>query len=385
MFRTPLPLAVLAVLALTACKKDNTSADNHSGPTSTAESASPLLPATPFNYADIALPNHVNIPPVQATDNTPADNPITDEGATLGRVLFYDVNLSFNRTVSCASCHDQASGFSDPNTLSVGFDGGLTGRNSMGLSMARFYENGHFFWDERAATLEEQVLMPIQDDVEMGMSLDELVERVEAEEYYAELFADAFGSDEVSTDRISRALSQFVRSMVSANAKYDEGRAQVQTPPGPDQTFPNFTAAENQGMQLFFASGCAACHGGEAFIAPGARNNGLDVVYTDNGTADVTGDPADVGKFKVPSLRNVAVTGPFMHDGRFETLLEVVEHYNSGVQDHVNLDPVLRDGANPRVLNLTENEKLALVAFLETLTDPTFLSDERWSDPFTGN
>jgi cytochrome c peroxidase len=335
----------------------------------------PELPANSYNYANITLPNHFNTPQLAAANNTPAANPITNAGATLGRVLFYDKRLSANNTIACGSCHHQANGFSDPVALSSGFAGGLTGRNSMGLSNARYYQNGTFFWDERADSLESQTLMPIQDSVEMGLTLPELVAKVEVESYYPPLFEQAFGSPQVSSDRISRALAQFVRSMVSYQAKYDQGVA---------TNFSNFTPQENLGRQIFNGRGrCDTCHTTDLFIAPTARNNGLDLVLTDNGLGNVTGNPADNGKFKVPSLRNIALTGPYMHDGRFATLAEVVAFYNNGVQASPNLDQRLRqNNGQPRRLNLNQNEQAALVAFLNTLTDPTFVAEAKFSDPF---
>ncbi|MEM6785147.1 MAG: cytochrome c peroxidase, partial [Bacteroidota bacterium] len=335
----------------------------------------PTLPATPFNYANIALPQHLSAPPVQNTDNTPATNPITDAGATLGRVLFYDTRLSANQTVSCATCHRQADGFSDPEILSVGFQGGQTGRHSMTLAFARFYDNGHFFWDERAATLEDQVLMPIQDDVEMGMTLGDVRVRLEATDFYAGLFVDAFGTPEITDERMSRALAQFVRSMVAPASKFDEGRAaQPQGPPG--DPLDNFTAEENLGLELFYGRArCSACHRGDLQVAVEALNNGLDAVTVDEGAGN--------GRFKTGSLRNIAVTAPYMHDGRFATLEQVVDHYDRGVQAHPNLSPPLvRGNGQPLRLNLIAEERAALVAFLRTLTDESFLVDERWSDPF---
>lgn len=344
------------------------------------------LPSSPFNYANPSLPRHFTDNNTEALNNTPASNSITNQGATLGRVLFYDNSLSANNTISCASCHQQSNGFSDPDRLSTGFEGELTGRHSMGLSNARYYENGRFFWDERAATLEDQVLMPIQDHVEMGMELDELVEKLQAQAYYPILFARAFGDTSITSDRISLALSQFVRSMLSYQSKYDVGLGQAGG--GAPNQLPNFTALENLGLQIFTdpqRGACAGCHTGPLQIGIGAQNNGLDARTIDEGLAGVTGNRADEGKFKSPSLRNIAVTAPFMHDGRFETLAEVVEHYNSGVQAHRNLDPRLRGGpGNPqaRRLNLNQEEKDALVAFLNTLTDERFLTGEQFSDPF---
>jgi cytochrome c peroxidase len=200
------------------------------------------LPATPYPYSSPNLPAHLLDPAVQATINTPTNNPITDAGATLGRVLFYDKKLSANHSISCSSCHVQENGFSDPAVFSVGFDGGLTDRNSMGLSSARFYQRGRFFWDERAATLEIQTLQPIQHAVEMGMTLTGLVSRMQGYEYYPVLFTAAFGDPAITTNRIARALAQFMRSMDSYQSKFDAGVA---------VGFTNFTPLELQGQQIF--------------------------------------------------------------------------------------------------------------------------------------
>lgn len=354
------------------------------------------LPETPFNYTDITIPTHLStnvlFGPLQnaATDNdnTPDDNPTTDNGATLGRVLFYDTNLSANQTISCASCHQQENGFSDSRVLSVGFAGGTTRRHSMGLTNAVWYDRGKFFWDERAATLEEQVLMPFQDEVEMGMTLEEVVSAVESQSFYPELFNKAFGSTEVTADRISKALAQFIRSMVSVNSKYDIGRAGVTIP---TVNFSNFTDSENNGKRLFFQPksvgglSCVGCHSTEAFINPdaGTTNNGLDAESTDDlGVFEAIPNPAFLGTFKVPSLKNVELTAPYMHDGRFATLEEVVEHYNSGVKNHPNLNSSLIDDGEPQRLNLTEQEKRDVVNFLKTLTDETMMNDVKFSDPF---
>mgnify|MGYP000669011420 CR=1 FL=1 len=321
--------------------------------------------------------------PLMTADNTPDDNRLTDSGAALGRVLFYDVNLSFNRTVSCSSCHLAEFGFSDDKVLSEGFEGGETGRHSMGLTNARFYDEGSFFWDQRAETLEDQVLMPFQDEVEMGMTLELVVERVEEQPYYEGLFADAFGDDEVTTDRISKALAQFVRSMISTRSKYDEGRAQVQNRRDP---FPNFTEEENLGKMLFVSPpplggfACFICHQGEGFIAANATSNGLDPVITDRGYGKVTEDPLDEGTFKVPSLRNVAVRAPYMHDGRFASLEEVIDHYSEGINK--NAPNLSGPFFGPSQFNMTPTEKAALIAFLNTLTDEAMLTDPKFADPF---
>jgi cytochrome c peroxidase len=334
------------------------------------------LPSTLFNYANVDLPNSFLANGTAQEDNTPNNNRTTDNGATLGRVLFYDKQLSANNTVSCASCHNQTDGFSDSNRLSIGFQGGFTGRNSIGLANAKYYDNGRFFWDERATTLEEQVLLPIQDAVEMGLTLDELETKLQDDAYYQVLFRRTFGDETVSRERISLALAQFIRSMVSYESKYDAGLAQTNNR---NANFPNYTASENMGKNLFFSNRtrCSDCHDTNAFVGDEARNNGLDAILTDTGLIN--------GKFKTSSLRNVALTAPFMHDGRFSTLAEVVEFYNSGVQNSVNLDNILRVRNGVRRLNLSNNEKQAIVDFLITLTDDNFIKDEKFSDPFLQN
>ncbi|MEP4076942.1 cytochrome-c peroxidase [Haloferula sp.] len=350
-----------------------------------------LLDITSYNYANPSLPANLLTAQVIAQDNTPVGNATTDAGSYLGRVLFYDKRLSFNHTTSCSSCHLAEHGFSDPRQFSVGFEGGLTGRNSMGLTNNKFYVRENYFWDERAATLEEQVLMPIQDPVEMGMSLPLLVTRLSAEPFYAELFTDAFGTATVDSDRISRALAQFVRSIVSGETKFDEARAN-----GFSQTL---TTEEELGRQIYNGNNtgggnatCSACHGTDNFVPQNfIRNNGLENPYTDQGLGAVTGQTGDNGRFKVPSLRNIELTAPYMHDGRFATLEEVVEFYNSGVVDHPNLAAQLSQPATPPSpgsppepmrLNLDQSEKDALVAFMKTLTDTAVVTDPKFSDPF---
>jgi cytochrome c peroxidase len=340
------------------------------------------LPATAYNYAAPALPPYFLVPPISGQDNTPATNAVTDAGAQLGRVLFYDKRLSTNQTISCSSCHQAQFAFTDPRRFSVGYNGSVGTRNAMSLMNDRYYQRGHFFWDERANTLEDQVLQPIQNPIEMGMTLPALVPRLAAEPFYADLFNRAFGTPTVTSNRISLALAQFVRSIISTNSKYDQGIP---------INFANFTPQENQGRQLFFGPAtCAACHGTDNFVPPNILNNGLEFPYVDTGVGGITGRPQDQGLFKIPSLRNIALTAPYMHDGRFATLEQVVEFYNSGIVDGPNLSPPLRTppggppGQPPGVirLNLSTAQKAALVAFLKTLTDTTVTSDPRFSDPF---
>jgi cytochrome c peroxidase len=369
-----------ATMLLTACQDQGGAT---LAPTAAAGLPAPMLPAVSFPYADnrVAIPAHIRQMPPGAPaglipgDNTPAGNPITDAGATLGRVLFYDRRLSVNDRVSCASCHQQRFGFSDTARVSRGFAGALTARHSMALAYARVYPNGRFFWDERAPTLEAQVLLPIQDPGEMGLTLDALLTKLRATPYYAPLFTAAFGTPEISTERVSRALAQFVRALLPTASRFD--RAFVA-----GTAVPNFAAVftpeEQVGEQLYRGrAGCARCHGQAAQVMVAPANNGLDATPTDAG--------AGQGRFKAPSLRNIAVRPPYMHDGRFRTLEEVVAFYDSGVQAGPATDPrLLRagPGSPPAQLGLSAAERAALVAFLRTLTDESFLADPRFADPF---
>jgi len=381
-FRKPLILASLMVtiVCMNACKKNTDT--NTVDPVASALN----LPSTPFNYANAGLPAYLLTPPVLNEINTPADNAITDNGATLGRVLFYDKHLSINTQVSCASCHNQQLAFSDSAILSKGFAGASTVRHSMSLINAKYYPGGKFFWDERAATLEIQTLTPIQDHAEMGMTLDTLVKRLSALSYYPILFENAFGSKVITSDKISKALSQFVRSIISYQSKYDDGRVSFpanQNPGGVD--FTNFTAQENRGKQLFFGPqlNCAKCHGTETFTAGPPKNNGLDAVNIDKGIGGITNNPNQNGLFKVGSIRNIELTAPYMHDGRFATLEQVVEHYNSGVKANPQLSVDLKNpDGTPRQLNLSATDKAAVVAFLKTLTDRKVIADVKYASPF---
>jgi cytochrome c peroxidase len=262
----------------------------------------------------------------------------------------------------------------------------------MSLINARWFARGTFFWDERAASLEEQVLEPFQDPVEMGMTLNEVVSAVQNQAFYPELFENAFGSNEINSDKISKALAQFIRSIVSISSKYDVGRAQVTSP---TIDFPNFSTSENNGKNLFIQTtalgglGCIGCHATEAFINlnPGRFNNGIDIASADDlGVFENTNVTPHIGTFKFPSLKNIELTAPYMHDGRFATLEEVVEHYNSGIQDHPQLSFPLRVDlqatGDPITLNLTEQEKTDLVNFLKSLTDNEIINDPKFSDPF---
>ena len=335
------------------------------------------LPDIPYRYANVELPAHFTVETAQQFDNTPAHNPLTDHGATLGRVLFYDTRLSANNTVSCSSCHMQAQAFDDPERFSRGFKGGRTDRHAMNLVNLRYHPSRRFFWDERGGNLEEMVLLPAENTLEMGMDLSRLPSILAREPRYPELFRAAFGDPEISLDRIARALAQFVRSMVSYQSKYDVGLAAVSSAA---HDFANFTPLENRGKALFRRN-CSVCHlpnQDAHFVMTAPANTGLDEDprTTDGGVGDITLSPKDVGSFKSPSLRNVEFTMPYMHDGRFATLEAVIDHYSSGGKKHPNRD------IRVQPLNFTDSEKAALVAFLKTLTDRSFLNDPKFSDPF---
>ena len=316
-------------------------------------------------------------------NNEPNNNITTDTGATLGRVLFFDKQLSINNTVSCASCHEQGIAFTDNNQFSTGFDGvSVTGAHSMRLLNARFYEGESFFWDKRAPTLEAQTTQPIQDAVEMGFDASNggmaaLIAKMNDIEYYPALFEMAFGDETITEDRMQRALAQYIRAMVSTDSRFDEAYAENYNANAPGngagQDFPQFTAEENLGKRIFTTNqggiNCAACHQLPTF----ALNNNVRGIGL---------DPAETIIFKAPSLKNVATSAQFMHDGRCSSLEAVVEFYNSGIRPGPMLDNRLMQNGQPIRMNLSEAEKQALIAFLETLTDNTVVNDPKFSDPF---
>ncbi|MEL6674719.1 MAG: cytochrome c peroxidase [Bacteroidota bacterium] len=347
------------------------------------DSTQPLLPGTDYDYEDFFSTMGVHFvfdPDISGSEYQPAtNNTMTSAGATLGRVLFYDKRLSANFTISCGSCHLGKDGFSDGKALSKGFNGQHTTRNSIGLVNSRFQPTGSFFWDASADTLQSQIRAALTSTIEMGMDLDTMVARVANASYYPQLFQNAFGNTTVTQDRIAAAIGQFVRSMASSQTDYDLGVMQVW-----DRTlpFPNYSNEENIGKDIFLQSGCDQCHTTHNFHMPEPINNGLDLLYLDKGVGEITNNSSDNGKFKAASLRNIGKTGPYMHDGRFATLEDVVEHYSTGIQDHPNLDSRLKENGLPKKFNFTSAEKDALVAFLRTLDDNAFNNDPRWENPF---
>ena len=330
------------------------------------------------NYENQAIPNYIR------EDNT-GRNFITNKGALLGRVLFYDTELSSNRTISCSSCHQQENAFSDISDVSTGVNG-VTGRHSMRLVNTRFADEVRFFWDERASTLEEQTTQPIRDHAEMGFSgnngdpnFNDLLERLSAIGYYQDLFRYVFGDDNITESRIQDSLAQFIRSIQSFDSRYDQGRQAVVDD---NMNFPNFTADENAGKTLFIrrrnegGADCAGCHRPPEFgIRSNSRNNGVIAVFGSSAT--------DTTITRSPSLRdlvkpNGGSNGAFMHDASLATLTDVVNHYSTGISSNPNLDNRL-DGPN---LNLSTAQINQLVAFMRTLSGTNIYTDEKWSDPF---
>ena len=345
------------------------------------------------NYANQGKPNYI-------VKENAGGTPISNAKATLGRVLFYDKNLSFDNTIACGSCHKQQFAFSDTAIASKGVAGGLTGRHSMRLINTRFAVEQKFFWDERAATLEIQTTKPIQDHAEMGFSgqsgrpgIADLLVKLKGINYYNELFKFVYGDINVTEARLQECLAQFVRSIQSFDSKYDAGRATV---PNDGAPFPNFTAMENQGKQLFLAppvfdatgnrtgggAGCNGCHNAPEFdIAPNAGNNGI--------IGKISGTGIDITVTRAPSLRDVANSlgienGPLMHTANLVNLQTAVGHYNiiNLAPGNNNLDQKLIPNGFGQHLNLTGAEQSALVAFLRTLSGTNVYTDKKWSSPF---
>ena len=321
-----------------------------------------------------------------------------NELGTLGRVLFYDQQLSVNNAISCASCHKQGLAFSDERPFSRGFNNRLTTRNSMPIqnlagNAVVFLEGrlstsqsfipisaSGLFWDGRGQDHTLSLLFPIVNHIEMGIDdLNELSQKLSEVEYYPALFQTAFGSEEINPERIGLALHAFTHSIASNQTKFDRfmrGNEELSN-------------KEALGMALFMEKyDCNSCHqvqDPQGYIFAGTfANIGLDEVYTDEGLESTTEQPFDNGKFKIPSLRNVTLTSPYMHDGRFQTLEDVMDHYKTGVTTHPNLDFRLKneDGSVKRP-KISDSEVQAIIAFLETMTDYQMITDERFSNPFS--
>jgi len=357
-FKMSITLMVLLIISMIGCKKEPKVVEEPNGP---------------YTLEFGSLPN-----PIIATDNA-----LTIEGVKLGRMLFYEKMLSSNNQMACASCHNQKTAFSDTNRFSIGVLGLPGGRHAMSVFNMAWNSNG-FFWDGRSNLLRDQSLKPIQDSLEMHETLPNVVAKLQASEMYRTQFRKVFGTEDITSELMSKAMEQFMNSIVSYHSKYDDFVAGKAT----------LTAEEERGRFLFFteynpsfpnASGadCQHCHGGANFENDKYMNNGIEDngSITDIGREKVTNNALDKAKFKVPSLRNIELTHPYMHDGRFKTLEEVVSHYNL-VSNSATLDGSFQQQLPNGGLQLSGSDKTALVAFLKTLTDYTLINETKFSSPF---
>jgi cytochrome c peroxidase len=326
-----------------------------------------VIPTKPW-YPQLKLPN---------------DNPLTEEGVLLGRMLFYDPILSADSSISCSSCHKQIFGFTDNLAVSKGINNQLLTRNSMPLHNLMW--NNFFFWDGRTRTLREQVLIPIQSHNEMALDLYTAVQKLQASTRYNPLFKKAFDTDKINPELIAKSLEQFLVTMVSFDSPID--RLKTTT-----DTLSVISESALRGMKLFLQTAdnggadCFHCHSnlpffGRVSVEGSMTNNGLDEVFTDKGFGNVTNKPTDNGKFKIPNLRNVEMTAPYMHDGRFKTLEEVLDFYGGGGV-HTNSPNIDNDMIHTPPLSLTQQQRDDIVEFLRALTDQNFLKNKAFSNPF---
>ncbi len=329
------------------------------------------------NYAP--APNNLEIPKL-FQDNIiapiiPSDNPQTVEGVALGKKLFFDPILSGNNTQACADCHTPSNAFTDNTRFSDGIDGTLGNRNSMPLFNLAWNYDEKFFWDGKSFSLEHQAFSPVTDPTEMKSTWTEVEQKLQQHPDYPTLFQRAFGISKIDSTLVTKAIAQFERTLISANSKFDQfllGEVQL-------------TPEEQNGFDVFMdeARGdCFHCHGSDKnplWTDNAFHNNGLDATFTDLGLGAITGDPSDNGKFRSPSLRNLEFTAPYMHDGRFNTLEEVINHYSEGLKNSSTVDPLMKKVAQGGV-GLSEKDKADLKAFLLTLSDFEFINNPEFSN-----
>ena len=314
----------------------------------------------------------------------PEDNPMTVEGVELGRKLFYEKKLSGDNTMSCGACHSPQTSFSDANQFSTGIDGIQGTRNSMALINLGW--NTSFFWDGRAQTLEEQIILPVRDPIEMHETWPNAIKELEADVTYKNMFFKAFGEEDIDSVKASKAIAQFLRTMISGKSKYDvmyKYEYGYSLSAEEQQIYQTITPSEWAGYDLFKSldgADCFHCHNGPLMQVMKFSNNGLDATFTDLGRGAVTGNVNDNGKFKVPTLRNIALSAPYMHDGRFSTLSEVVDHYSFGIQQSPTLDPLIEFAFQGGV-QLDPSEKDLLIQFLNTMTDESFINNPDFQAP----
>jgi len=348
-------LGLVMFFIIVACKKNN--------PINEPPDVEVYVP-TPY---DLQLPDNFLI----AT--TPEDNPLTIEGVELGRMLFYDPILSGDNTQSCSSCHQQEHSFTDSDQFSKGIDGSIGTRNSMQITNIMWTEK--LFWDGRAIGLEQQALEPVENPIEMHEIWVNAIDEITNHEDYPTLFLQAFEQKEITKELVAKAIAQFERTLISKDSKYDK----IIAPGG--GIF--FTDQELNGFDIFNTEkgDCFHCHGSILFTDNTFHNNGLDSSHLDEGLAIITSEDSDIGKFKTPTLRNIALTAPYMHDGRFQTLEEVIDFYSEGLKNSSTIDPLMKNVEHGGI-QLTDDEKQDLLAFLHTLTDTVFINNPDFSSPF---
>lgn len=357
-------LLTLLTIAIYSCSDDVM-------PTSPADVVEQDTTAYNFTFGDLPAPD------------LPADNVLTEQGVQLGRMLFYEKMLSRDNSQACADCHRQEHGFSDTTRFSLGVDM-LAGRRQAMAVFNMAWNSNAFFWDGRSHLLRDQALLPIQDELEMDESLDNVIAKLSADKSYTDQFTRVFGSDDITEDRMALAMEQFMLSIVSHDSKYDQWQSGSAI----------LTESEERGRQLFeteynpffpefSGADCAHCHGGANFENDQYMNNGLDsdADFVDFGRAEFTGLPSDRATFKVPTLRNIELTPPYMHDGRFSTLEEVINHYNEGIHPSTTADQTVLNTMETGLF-LDDQDKQDLLNFLKTLTDYTFVNDQRYTSPF---
>lgn len=330
---------------------------------------------TPY---ELDIPSHFPEMPI------PSDNPMTVEGVALGKKLFYDVRLSLDNTISCGSCHQADNGFSDANQFSIGVGGALGDRQSMALINLGWQTS--FFWDGRVVTLEEQILETVPNPTEMHLEWPVALNRIQADALYPDMFYAAFGENGITKEKTAKAIAQFLRTMISGNSKFDvmykfENSLPLTTS---EQALMNtITVEEWAGRDVFFSltgGDCLHCHDGPLMHVNMFSNNGLDATFNDEGRYLVTGNTNDLGKFKVPSLRNIELTAPYMHDGRFQTLDDVITHYSFGIEQSTTIDPMI-EFAHLGGVQLDPQERDLLKTFLKTFTDYTFINNPDFREP----
>ncbi len=358
-----LGLAVLSVFISYNCKKSPVSPD--------MGDVKLQLPAQPYDYSSVTMTSGMGTARLVYENGTLINN----YKATIGRVLFYDKALSINNSVACASCHLQKNAFADVNDFSIGFDEKRTIRNSMGINNLTDEKNVGYFWDARETKIESMVFAPIANHIEMGFErIDLITEKISNLPYYKQLFLDCYGDDKITAQRMRESIGHFLFSIVSMNSKFDKSSF---------KGFSDFTSSEMRGFGLFQSASCNTCHFISNRMQSSYGSGGL--TFANIGLDEKDTDPGKNGLYKIPRLKNISKTAPYMHDGRFKTLDEVLEHYSHNIKDNPNLTSNLKvfsSGPKPKQFKFTDQNKIDLIAFLKTLDDQVMITDVKFSSPF---